>query len=194
MADDIAFMPATRLLALYRGKQLSPIEVIEHTLRRLETYESAINAFVLYDPETGLAMARASEARWQKGEPQGLLDGVPVALKDTLLTRGWPRLLGSRTIDPNQAWDEDAPVPGRLRANGAVFFGKTTTPEFGWKGVTELAAQRGHPQPVEPGANPRRQQRRQRRCGAGRNRSSRGRYRCRRLYPHPGRILRYCRP
>ena len=131
MADDIAFIPAIRLLALYRGGQLSPVEVIEHTLRRLETYESAINAFVLYDPEAALAMARASEARWQKGEPLGLLDGVPVALKDTLLTRGWPRLLGSRTIDPNQAWDEDAPVPGRLRANGAVFFGKTTTPEFG---------------------------------------------------------------
>src|ERR1700726_590612 len=137
MADDTAFTPATRLLALYRSRQLSPVEVIEHTLRRLETYETAINAFVLYDPETGLAMARASEARWQKGEPQGLLDGVPVALKDTLLTRGWPRLLGSRTIDPNQAWDEDAPVTGRLRAEGAVFFGKTTTPEFGWKGVTD---------------------------------------------------------
>jgi aspartyl-tRNA(Asn)/glutamyl-tRNA(Gln) amidotransferase subunit A len=104
MADDIAFMPATRLLALYRSRQVSPVEVIEHTLQRIETYESAINAFVLYDPEAGLAMARASEARWQKGEPQGLLDGVPVALKDTLLTRGWPRLLGSRTIDPNQAW------------------------------------------------------------------------------------------
>src|SRR5580704_12874270 len=137
MAADTAFTPATRLLALYRSRQLSPVEVIEHTLRRLETYETAINAFVLYDPETGLAMARASEARWQKGEPQGLLDGVPVALKDTLLTRGWPRLLGSRTIDPNQAWDEDAPVTGRLRAEGAVFFGKTTTPEFGWKGVTD---------------------------------------------------------
>jgi aspartyl-tRNA(Asn)/glutamyl-tRNA(Gln) amidotransferase subunit A len=137
MADQIAFLPATRLLALYRGKQLSPVEVIEETLRRLERYEGAINAFVLYDPETALAMARASEARWHRGEPRGLLDGVPVALKDTLLTRGWPRLLGSRTIDPNQAWDEDAPVPTRLRAEGAVFFGKTTTPEFGWKGVTD---------------------------------------------------------
>src|SRR5712692_9725572 len=135
MADEISFMPATRLLALYRDKQLSPVEVIEHTLRRLETYEGAINAFVLYDPETALAMARASETRWQKGEPQGLLDGVPVALKDTLLTRGWPRRLGSRTIDPNQPWDEDAPRPARLREAGAVFFGKTTTPEFGWKGA-----------------------------------------------------------
>jgi len=137
MADDIAFMPATRLLALYRDGELSPVEVIEHTLRRLETYESAINAFVLYDPETALAMARASEARWQKGEPQGLLDGVPVALKDTVLTKGWPRLLGSRTIAPDRSWDEDSPVTARLRAEGAVFFGKTTTPEFGWKPVTD---------------------------------------------------------
>jgi len=137
MADEISFMPATQLLALYRDKQLSPIEVVEDTLRRIESTESAINAFVLYDPEAALSMARASEARWRRGEPAGLLEGVPVALKDTLLTRGWPRLLGSRTIDPNQAWEEDAPVPARLRAEGAVFFGKTTTPEFGWKGVTD---------------------------------------------------------
>jgi aspartyl-tRNA(Asn)/glutamyl-tRNA(Gln) amidotransferase subunit A len=193
MADDIAFTPATRLLALYRSKQLSPVEVIEHTLRRLEIYESAMNAFVLYDPGTALAMAQASEARWRKGEPQGLLDGVPVALKDTLLTRGWPRLLGSRTIDPNQAWDEDAPVPGRLRAHGAVFFGKTTTPEFGWKGVTDspLSGVTRNPWNLE---QPRRQQRGQCRRSAGGHRSSCGRYRRRRLYPHPGRFLRNCRP
>jgi aspartyl-tRNA(Asn)/glutamyl-tRNA(Gln) amidotransferase subunit A len=137
MAEDIAFIPATRLLALYRRGELSPVEVIEHTLRRLETYESAINAFVLYDPETALAMARASEARWRKGAPQGLLDGVPVALKDTVLTKGWPRLVGSRTIAADQSWDEDSPVTARLRSEGAVFFGKTTTPEFGWKAVTD---------------------------------------------------------
>ena len=126
MADEIAFFAATRLLALYRGKRLSPVEVIEETLRRIERYETATNAFVLFDPEAAVGMARASEARWQRGEPQGLLDGVPVALKDTVLTRGWPRLLGSRTIDPNQPWTEDAPVPARLRAEGAVCFGKTT--------------------------------------------------------------------
>ncbi len=136
MADDIAFLGATRLLALYRTKQLSPVAVVEETLRRLETCESAVNAFVLYDPESALEAARAAEARWRKGEPLGLVDGVPVALKDTLLTRGWPRLLGSKTIDPNQAWGEDAPVTARLRGEGAVFFGKTTTPEFGWKGAT----------------------------------------------------------
>jgi aspartyl-tRNA(Asn)/glutamyl-tRNA(Gln) amidotransferase subunit A len=60
MSDEIAFMPATRLLGLYRDKQLSPVEVVEDTLRRIEMLEGAINAFVLYDPQTALAMARAS--------------------------------------------------------------------------------------------------------------------------------------
>jgi aspartyl-tRNA(Asn)/glutamyl-tRNA(Gln) amidotransferase subunit A len=137
MTDDIAFTSATRLLELYRAKKLSPVEVMTETLRRLERYEAAVNAFVLYDPDSALAEARASEARWRRGEPKGLLDGLPIALKDTLLTRGWPRLVGSKTIDPNQAWDEDSPVTARLRAAGAVYFGKTTTPEFGWKAVTD---------------------------------------------------------
>src|SRR5687767_8213267 len=104
MAEGIAFLPATRLLELYRAKKLSPVEVMAETLRRLEMYEGALNAFVLYDPESAMAAARASESRWRKGEPQGVLDGIPLAIKDTQLTRGWPRLVGSRTIDPNQAW------------------------------------------------------------------------------------------
>jgi len=137
MAEEIAFLPATRLVELYRSRQLSPVEVIEESLRRLERYESATNAFVLYDPHTAMAMARASEGRWQRGEPQGLLDGVPVALKDTVLAKGWPRRIGSRTIDPKQDWHEDSPITARLRSEGAVFFGKTTTPEFGWKPVTD---------------------------------------------------------
>src|SRR5436190_11369064 len=137
MTDDIAFAPATRLLELYRAKQLSPVEAVTETLARLERYEGALNAFVLYDPESALAAARASETRWQKSEPKGLLDGVPVAIKDTQLTRGWPRLVGSKTIDPNQAWTGDAPATARLRAETAVFFGKTTTPEFGWKPLTD---------------------------------------------------------
>src|SRR2546423_13369687 len=133
MTDEIAFASATRLLALYRAKKLSPVEVMTETLRRLERYEGAVNAFVLYDPVSAMAEAQRSEARWQKGEPQGLLDGVPVALKDTLLTRGWPRLVGSKTIDLNQPWTEDSPSVQRLRAAGAGFFCKTTTPEFGWE-------------------------------------------------------------
>ncbi len=137
MADDIAFLPAIRLLELYRSRQLSPVAVMQETLARLERYEGALNAFVLYDPDSAMQAARESEARWHRGEPRGLLDGIPVALKDTLLTTGWPRLVGSRTIDPNQEWREDSPAVARLRGAGALFFGKTTTPEFGWKAMTD---------------------------------------------------------
>src|SRR5947199_2941319 len=125
MTDEIAFASATGLLELYRAKKLSPVEVMTETLRRLERYEGAVNAFVLYDPESAMAEARRSEARWQRGEPQGLLDGVPVALKDTLSTRGWPRLVGSQTIDPNPAWTAASPSRRRWRAPGAGTFGKT---------------------------------------------------------------------
>src|SRR5436190_14957042 len=64
------------------------------------------------------------------------LDGVPVSIKDLILTRGWPTLRGSRTIDRAQTWDIDAPVTARLREEAAVFLGKTNTPEFGIKATT----------------------------------------------------------
>jgi aspartyl-tRNA(Asn)/glutamyl-tRNA(Gln) amidotransferase subunit A len=137
MADDIAFLSATELLRRYRAKELSPVDVVQAAISRLEAFEGALNAFVLYDPESALRAAHASQARWQSGDPQGLLDGVPVAIKDTQLTRGWPRLVGSKTIDPNQEWKEDAPSVAGLRRENAIFLGKTTTPEFGWKPTTD---------------------------------------------------------
>jgi aspartyl-tRNA(Asn)/glutamyl-tRNA(Gln) amidotransferase subunit A len=81
--------------------------------------------------------AKASEERWNKGSPIGALDGIPISIKDIILTKGWPTLRGSRTIDPNEDWDEDSPSVARLKEAGAVLFGKTTTPEFGWKGMTD---------------------------------------------------------
>ncbi|MDJ0959007.1 MAG: amidase, partial [Arenicellales bacterium] len=89
------------------------------------------------DEQSALRAARESEGRWQKSEPKGLVDGIPTAIKDLILTKGWPTLRGSRTISRDQPWDEDAPCVARLREHGAVFIGKTTTPEFGWKGVTD---------------------------------------------------------
>ena len=193
MADDIAFLPATELLARYRAKTLSPVEVTEQALQRLETYEGALNAFVLYDPESALAAARASEARWQKGAPQGLLDGIPVAIKDTQLTRGWPRLVGSKTIDPNQNWHEDAPATARLRAEKRDLFRQDDDPGIRLEADHQLAALRRHPQPVEPRAYAGRFERRQRRGGARRHLPPRGRHRCRWLDPHPGLVQRHFR-
>lgn len=72
-----------------------------------------------------------------RGEPIGLLDGVPVTLKDAVLSRGMPTRFGSKTTSGDGPWDTDSPVTARLREAGTVFLGKTTTPEFGWKGVTD---------------------------------------------------------
>jgi aspartyl-tRNA(Asn)/glutamyl-tRNA(Gln) amidotransferase subunit A len=135
--SDHATLPAADLLRLYRSKQLSPVEVVEAALARIERFDGDVNAFCLVDGEGALQAARESEARWQAGKPAGLLDGVPATIKDLVLTKGWPTRRGSKTIDPAGPWEEDAPVVARLREAGAVLLGKTTTPEFGWKGVTD---------------------------------------------------------
>ena len=137
MSDDLAFTPATELIALYRAKRLSPVEATQAALDRIAAHNERLNAFCLVNDEGAMVAARASEARWQRGEPKGLVDGVPVSIKDLVLTRYWPTLRGSKTIDAGQAWDEDAPCVARLGEHGAVVLGKTTTCEFGWKGVTD---------------------------------------------------------
>ena len=128
---------AAELVARYRARELSPVEVTRAVLERIEAVGATYNAFCVLDAERALAAARESEARWAGGEPKGLVDGVPATVKDLILAKGWPTLRGSRAIDPDQAWDEDGPPVARLRAHGAVLLGKTTTPEFGWKGVTD---------------------------------------------------------
>lgn len=135
-ATDLTQCTATELLALYRAKAASPVDATRAVLDRIARLDPQLKAFCLVDAESALASARASEARWQAGTPQGPLDGVPTSIKDLILTRGWPTRRGSRTIDPDQPWLVDAPATARLREAGAVLIGKTTTPEFGCKGET----------------------------------------------------------
>src|SRR5258706_4248459 len=130
-------LSATELLGLYRRRELSPVEATRAVLAQIDARNPAINAYCLVRGEEALAAARASEQRWAAGEPAGLLDGVPASVKDLLLTSGWPTLRGSRTIDVTGPWTVDAPAVARLREHGAVLLGKTTTPEFGWKAVTD---------------------------------------------------------
>ncbi|CAM03044.1 aspartyl-tRNA(Asn)/glutamyl-tRNA(Gln) amidotransferase subunit A [Saccharopolyspora erythraea NRRL 2338] len=132
-----ADLTATEMLDSYAGGELSPVEATEATLRRIDEADGAVNAFCLVDADRALEQARASERRWQRGEPVGRLDGVPTSVKDIFLTRDWPTLRGSRTVDPDQHWSVDAPTVARLREHNAVFVGKTTTPELAWKGVTD---------------------------------------------------------
>jgi aspartyl-tRNA(Asn)/glutamyl-tRNA(Gln) amidotransferase subunit A len=134
---ELHWKSAAKLVKGYARRKFSPVEVAKSCLAQIERHDKTFNAMVAVRPEEALAQAKASEKRWMKGEPQGPVDGVPTLIKDLLLVRGWPTLRGSRTVDRNQAWDQDAPSVARLRECGAVFLGSTTTPEFGWKGVTD---------------------------------------------------------
>lgn len=135
--DDVCYLPATELVDRYKKRTLSPLEVAKAVLNRIERLEPHVNAFVLLDGKSALESARQSESRWAKGEPMGLVDGVPSAIKDLIFTKGWPTLRGSKSSIADQPWTEDSPATARLRENGAVLFGKTTTAEFGWKGLAD---------------------------------------------------------
>lgn len=134
---DLSRLTATELTAGYRAGSISPVDATRAALAAIERYDEQVNAFVLVDADGALAEARAAEERWRQGRPRGPLDGVPLSIKDIFLTRGWPTLRGSTLIDPAGPWTEDAPAVARLREGGTVFLGKTTTPEYAWKGVTD---------------------------------------------------------
>ncbi|MDH3738093.1 MAG: amidase family protein, partial [Alphaproteobacteria bacterium] len=137
MSNNLLSMTAVELAEMFRAGDASPVEMAQATLGQIAQHNATLNCICLVDEDTTLDMARASEARWHKGEPISTLDGVPVTIKDLTLTKGWPTLRGSKTTDPAGPWDEDAPATARLREAGCVIVGKTTTPEFGWKGVTD---------------------------------------------------------
>lgn len=133
---DPTQMSATELVARYRRRELSPVEVTKAALARIGQLNPIVNAFCHLDPGGALAQAVASEARWMRGEPKGLADGVPTTIKDLTAVKGWPTRRGSKltTAAPSAI---DAPAVATLRGHGAVLLGKTTTPEFGWKGLTD---------------------------------------------------------
>ncbi|MFI9587955.1 amidase [Streptomyces sp. NPDC052236] len=151
MTSPLTDLTAHQLLAGYERGDFSPVDATREALDRIEVVQPLVNAFVRVDAEQALDQARASAERWRRKEPQGLLDGVPVTVKDLFLQRGSPTLRGSRTIRPEGGWDADAPSVARMREHGAVFLGKTTTPEFGWKGVTDSPLTGVTCNPYDPG-------------------------------------------
>jgi len=137
MADDITQMTAAKLGDLYQRRKLSPVEATKAVLERIDKVDGLINAYVVVDAEAALDAARKSEKRWKRGKPLSPLDGVPTSVKELFQTKGWPTVMGSKNIDPKGPWEIDAPSVARLREAGAVLLGKTTSPEFGFKGVTD---------------------------------------------------------
>ncbi|MFD9888639.1 amidase [Amycolatopsis sp. NPDC059027] len=135
--NETTLLTASELVAAYATGELSPVEATQNALGVIEEREDEVNAYCLVDADRALEQAKASEIRWRDGNPIGWLDGVPISIKDMFLTQGWPTVRGSKCIDPEQPWDVDSPVTARVRENGLVVLGKTTTPEIGWKGVTD---------------------------------------------------------
>ena len=123
-------LSAVELLAGYRAKTLSPLEVTRDVLAHIERWEPSLHATYAIDADAALTAAEAAQARWLKGAPLGPLDGVPTTIKENIATRGVPVPLGTAATVLTPA-PGDAPPAARLREAGAVILGKTTMPDYG---------------------------------------------------------------
>lgn len=135
---DLADLSAAALVQGYRTGAFTPLEATKAVLKRIKTYNRTVNAFIIRDDETTLKEAEKATARWSKCRPKGLLDGVPVSIKEHIDVRGWPTRYCS-PVFPDKPARKDAPLTRRLKEAGAIVLGKTATPEFCWKGVTDSA-------------------------------------------------------
>ena len=136
VASIDTFATVVELGRAYRRGDAEPQAVIAAHLDRIDALDPTLNAFVVIDRDGALEAAQRSAARYEAGAPIGPLDGVPVTIKDIVAMAGHPTRSGSTTTSPEPA-TTDTPSVARLREAGAIMIGKTTTPEFGWKGMTD---------------------------------------------------------
>ncbi len=130
MSSPLHELSATELVAAYRDRALSPVEVTRSVIGHIARWEPGLQALYLHRPERALALARDSEARWRRGEPLGPIDGVPLTLKDNIATEGDPTPLGTQAV-PQVPAVADAPPAARVRESGGVLVAKTTMPDYG---------------------------------------------------------------
>ncbi len=130
---DLAYTPASELVELITTKALSPVEVMDTTLARLDDLNPTLNAVCTPTPELAMDAARKAEQAVMDGDALGPLHGIPTSIKDLAQTKGIRTMSGSH-VYADHIPDEDSPFVGRLAAAGAISLGKTTTPEFGWMG------------------------------------------------------------
>jgi aspartyl-tRNA(Asn)/glutamyl-tRNA(Gln) amidotransferase subunit A len=136
MSDDLCFLSAVELSARIRRKDVSPVEVTRAVLARAERLQGDLNCFITLCADEAMGDARIAEQKGMAGEPLGLLHGIPVTVKDIVNTRGVRTTFGAVPYKDNVP-DHDAVAVARLRQAGAILIGKTTTPEFGSKSLTD---------------------------------------------------------
>jgi len=133
---EICYMPALEMAQAIKTKKLSPVEVINAVLNRIERLNLKINAYCTVLDEYAREKARESEVKLMNGDKLGPLHGVPISIKDLTYTKGIRTTSGSKLYE-NFIPDRDAIIVERLKAAGAILLGKTNTPEFGFMGVTD---------------------------------------------------------
>jgi Asp-tRNA(Asn)/Glu-tRNA(Gln) amidotransferase A subunit family amidase len=132
----LAYAPATTLVEGIRTRRVSPVELLDDVLDRAERLQSSVHAFVTLDAERARDAGRAAEAAVMRGDPLGPLHGLPVSVKDLEPTAGLRTTYGSKFFE-DFVPDFDGAVAARLRASGAIIFGKTNTPHFGHKDMCD---------------------------------------------------------
>lgn len=136
MNGDPCLLSATELRGLIAEKRISPVELVNAVLARAEALQPKLNCFITLCGDEAMAEAREAERKVMAGEPLGLLHGIPVTVKDIVNTSGVKTTFGAVPYKDNVP-KEDAVAVARLRAEGAILIGKTTTPEFGSKCLTD---------------------------------------------------------
>jgi Asp-tRNA(Asn)/Glu-tRNA(Gln) amidotransferase A subunit family amidase len=136
MHEELCYTPATELAAAIRARRLSPSELTTAVLERIRAVNPTVNAFCTVAEDAARAAAKAAEAAVMSGAALGPLHGVPISFKDLTPTAGLRTTFGSKVFERHVP-EEDATVVERARRAGAIVIGKTNTPEFGSKGVTD---------------------------------------------------------
>ncbi|KYH00436.1 amidase [Bradyrhizobium sp. DOA1] len=136
MNGDPCLLSATELRGLIAGKRISPVEIVRAVLARAEALQPELNCFITLCGDQAIAAAREAERKMMAGEPLGLLHGIPVTVKDIVNTKGVKTTFGAVPYKDNVP-NEDTVAVARLRSEGAILIGKTTTPEFGSKCLTD---------------------------------------------------------
>src|SRR5437763_1145673 len=132
---ELGFTSAIDLAAKIRAKELSPVEVVDGLLARVDRLNPSLNAFSQLRADEVRAEARAAEATIGRGDALGALHGVPIVVKDQMNVTGARVTFGTHLFGDYTA-TEDAPVIERLRRAGVLILGMTTMPEFGWQGIS----------------------------------------------------------
>ncbi len=134
--SELTRLPASVLREQIEARKVSPVELMDAVLARAERLQPVLNCFITIVADQARAAAKQAEQSVMRGEPLGLLHGIPFAAKDLVNTAGVRTTFGSLHHDENVP-TEDAVAAARLKAAGAILFGKTTTPEFGHKALTD---------------------------------------------------------